>query len=46
MKEILCYGYNNRDKRKLKVAMWIATKVLYCIYIEKKTLIKNNCGQI
>ena len=36
IKEIICYRYNNRDKRKLKVAIWIATNVLYYIYMEKK----------
>ena len=29
IKELICYGYNHRDKRKLKVAIWTATKVFY-----------------
>ena len=35
-KEILCYGYNHRNKKRLRLVTWAATKVLFRIYMEKK----------
>ena len=34
-KEILCYGYNHRNKKRLRLVTWAATKVLFRIYMEK-----------
>ena len=33
--EIICYGYNHRNKKKLSLATWIGTKALYSIYMER-----------
>ena len=34
-KEILCYGYNHRNKKRLSIVIWAATKVLFRIYMER-----------
>ena len=34
-KEVIYYAYNHRNKKRLKMALWLATKMLYNIYIEK-----------
>ena len=42
-KEILCYGYNHRNKKRLRLVTWAATKVLFRIYMEKNS-IKDKYG--
>ena len=34
-KEIINYGYNHRNKKLLRVALWLTTKALYRIYLER-----------
>ena len=41
-KEVIYYAYNHRNKKRLKMALWVATKMLFNIYIEKNF----NGGQI
>ena len=33
--EIICFSYNHRNKKRLKMALWVATMVLYGIFIKK-----------
>ena len=35
-KEIINYGYNHRNKKMLQAVIWLTTKVLYKIYLEKQ----------
>ena len=34
-KEMICYGYNHRNKKRLSTATWVATKVLFRIFMER-----------
>ena len=35
-KEIINYGYNHRNKKMLQAVIWLSTKVLYKIYLERQ----------
>ena len=35
-KEIINYGYNHRNKKVLQAVIWLTTKVLYKIYLERQ----------
>ena len=34
-KELICFGFNHRNKKRLSMVTWVATKVLFRIYIER-----------
>ena len=34
-KELICFGFNHRKKKRLSMVTWVATKVLFRIYMER-----------